>query len=508
MKNKLNQFISSFYLLSQNVIIWLCMIFMGLTFFLCTIFTVYFVDGYSETPYYTAAMALPVLLLVLLVLCLFRLADHKDLLNRLNTQKCLLFLIIFTYLFSSFWIMISHSFPVADREHVSTAAAQFILGNWTAFEKGNYLFIYPYQLGYTYFLEICYRFAGTGYFMFPQMLNAVAVCITFYSLFKCTLLLFEDKKTADLALLLSFGAICAMFFTTYVYGNLMGLMFGCLAIWAFLSFLKQKKAVYGIASGILIAISCILKSNYLLFLSAMAIILILQFLRHKKMLYLMIMLVVLTVRPLFVWGLESYFEHRTGIAINEELPAISSAAMGLQDNWSAPGWHNGFDINSYRESDFNQAVTSQVARNSIQESLQRFIHDPAYAVNFFFTKTVSQWCEPTFQSIWESNCSNNHTMELSNIAQSIYVGKLNRLLVGVMDIFQSLLWGLSAWFFIRNRKTVPMEQLVFGLIILGGMAFQLIWEAKAQYTLQYLLLLIPYAAAGLKDFCCFSFRRK
>lgn len=44
-----------------------------------------------------------------------------------------------------------------------------------------------------------------------------------------------------------------------------------------------------------------------------------------------------------------------------------------------------------------------------------------------------------------------------------------------------------------------MEQLLPALAIFGGFLFQLVWEGKSQYILQYFMLALPYGAAGLNE---------
>ena len=41
--------------------------------------------------------------------------------------------------------------------------------------------------------------------------------------------------------------------------------------------------------------------------------------------------------------------------------------------------------------------------------------------------------------------------------------------------------------------------LLPALAIFGGFLFQLVWEGKNQYILQYFMLALPYGAAGLNE---------
>lgn len=66
-----------------------------------------------------------------------------------------------------------------------------------------------------------------------------------------------------------------------------------------------------------------------------------------------------------------------------------------------------------------------------------------------------------------------------------------------MNQYQSLIWVCGAWYLWHKRKTLQMEQLLPALAIFGGFLFQLVWEGKSQYILQYFMLALPNGAAGL-----------
>ena len=76
---------------------------------------------------------------------------------------------------------------------------------------------------------------------------------------------------------------------------------------------------------------------------------------------------------------------------------------------------------------------------------------------------------------------------------------LNARIVEWMNQYQSLIWVCGAWYLWHKRKTLQMEQLLPALAIFGGFLFQLVWEGKSQYILQYFMLALPYGAAGLNE---------
>lgn len=138
------------------------------------------------------------------------------------------------------------------------------------------------------------------------------------------------------------------------------------------------------------------------------------------------------------------------------------------------------------------------AKADLQERLARFAVDPAYTRNFFLKKTYSQWAEPTYQCFWINQ--NKESDQTTPLMEAVCTDTpLNARIVEWMNQYQSLIWVCGAWYLWHKRKTLQMEQLLPALAIFGGFLFQLVWEGKSQYILQYFMLALPYGAAGLNE---------
>jgi len=98
---------------------------MALLFALSLIFTVTFQDGYTEIPIIGCKGIVLVILSVIIFLAAVYVLWKKKMLQKINEKKVLIGLMVFAYFFGAVWVMISHSFPVADRDHVSEAAIGF-----------------------------------------------------------------------------------------------------------------------------------------------------------------------------------------------------------------------------------------------------------------------------------------------------------------------------------------------------------------------------------------------
>ena len=79
----------------------------------------------------------------------------------------------------------------------------------------------------------------------------------------------------------------------------------------------------------------------------------------------------------------------------------------------------------------------------------------------------------------------------------IYYGKGNELLYGVLNLCQSAIYLLAFLYvlYLAYGREDPVCYLP-ALILVGGVLFSAIWEAKSRYVFPYMVVLLPYAAGG------------
>lgn len=162
----------------------------------------------------------------------------------------------------------------------------------------------------------------------------------------------------------------------------------------------------------------------------------------------------------------------------------------------APGWYNHYTITTFKKCDYDGSVASAIAWTNIDERMAYFSANPGYALSFFSEKILSEWNEPSYESIWVSQ-TKQHLSPVSSSVQGIYS---NSFLLFYFNAFQLLIF---TGFLIALIKEIKKRDIIFTtipLIILGGFFYHLIFEAKSQYILVYFVMLIPYAAYGLESF--------
>ena len=143
-------------------------------------------------------------------------------------------------------------------------------------------------------------------------------------------------------------------------------------------------------------------------------------------------------------------------------------------------------------------MTGEKAKATILERLGYFAENPGEAASFFSEKLRSQWNEPSYDSIWLNQVFISYS-EKGGL-YNLLCDKGDRLTVGFMNqhqqlVFLGVLMGIIA--LIKKRDVLSC---ILPLIILGGLMYHLLFEAKSQYALPYFILMMPVAALGLSAF--------
>ncbi|QSY58257.1 hypothetical protein BLI708_02845 [Bifidobacterium imperatoris] len=173
--------------------------------------------------------------------------------------------------------------------------------------------------------------------------------------------------------------------------------------------------------------------------------------------------------------------------------------MGMQDSPLAPGWYNSYVTEVYEKGNGNPSVINELSKQAIHERTSYFLHHPKEAARFYAWKEITQWSDPSFESLWTvfGGVDDKDLNSDSKLQLSFRQGTLRWAYTFWCDVIQSLIYMGTAFMLFVKRKQWEPEQLALLLIFLGGFAFHTMWEAKSDYVLPYFILLIPYAAAGL-----------
>lgn len=457
---------------------------------------------YAEQPLYSWKYPLLSMLILIPTMVLWYFFSSK-LHLRATLQELSLNLFISTLLLGLLWLSISTTSPRADQLTSSVIAEQLSSRSLDS-NMLDYMSMYPFQSGYILFLYTSGQLFGFGNWIPIRVFNIICCAVISIVLLRMTNHFFHNPKANLLVSLLSVTFSPLIFFSSFVYANIPCFAFCLLAVLAQQHATGEKKfsksCAYGIASGLFLFIAVAFKPNALIFFISIELVWIFFLLRSKlkrNFLYALI--------SVFAFMLGSFlpgvaFQSIAKVSLRDPLPRSAWIAMGLDESPLAPGWNSGISINLYQANGKDTAATDEAAKQHIRQRLDKFSSDPRYAVDFFSKKIVTQWENPTFQTLWTSFASDNPQEVMvpdSKLKASFMRGKAHKLSILWSDILQSTVYISAAFFFIKARKSLRIDQIIFALTFLGGFAYSIISEGKADYVLPYFVLLLPYAAIGL-----------
>ena len=434
------------------------------------------------------------IIIILLIAVLLRLTKN------VHPAYFTVILLFLTLTLGTLWCYFSSTVPTNDSRIVVSAGFDAALGIYEDF-SGNYLSKYfPFQTGYVFFTEILVRLFSIQYGQFVplQIVNVFFLCLAYFALLKITDIAFNSDTVHKLTCILLATALSPIFFSTFLYGNLVGLGFALLSIWQMLLFLKNNKILHAVISAITIGLAVLVKLNYSIVLVAEIIITVLNFVPKKKELLKRALYIVLSL--FMVFSLQKavlfMYSQRSGSEFSDGIPMTSWAAMGLSEAYIEAGWYDQeYTVRNYLKSDCDSAAASEKSLEVIKTRLIRFADIPEYAADFFDRKISSQWNETTFQSLW-TNEVRLKANEIHPVSRFL-LKDCDYTIKAFMDHHAQMIFlgAFAATIMLLRKRNNASTTLM--LVILGGFLYHSVFEAKSQYILPYFIIMIPLAAYGL-----------
>ena len=447
----------------------------------------------------------------LFIALLFWLRRFYDFFAKVSIRILEIGLAVWTAILGVIWIYSVTSVPAADSANLFEAATNSANDDYSKFFNNsgfyfseyynghNYFHFFPFQLGFVFFSEIVYRIFGTDSSMPVQVINVLSLASAYFALARITKLLFKRKSIEFIAILLLAVCFQPIFLCTFVYGNVIGMS---TAVWASLFLIKYFRTnrwVWIIPAGCLLMLSTIVKYNNLIYLVAFVIMLILHAIKGKKWqsIAFAVAMCILCVgsSKLIIMS----YEARANTQFESGLTQTMYFDLGLQESPMAPGWYTKTAVNDYMKGGYDTERGNAVAQASIDRRLEELSDDMGYGFEFFGKKILSQWNEPSYESIWISQVK-QHTEEMSDLAKDIYNnGFWGQCFALHFNFYMQLLFVLFAlgiYLLFIDRRT-NIETVLLPLVLLGAFGYHLLFEAKSQYACTYIPLLVPTAAYAM-----------
>lgn len=394
------------------------------------------------------------------------------------------------------WVICARSAPTHDSYQVTFAGEQMSKGNAAPLGT-NYFRYYPFQLGYVAWTELwSYLLVPYNHYQPLQIVNVICLAAAAAALYGIVRLLFRGERAARLFFLLFLLFPQAIWFCTFLYGNLPSFCFAALAVFLMLCYLRTGRVLQISLSALCILISIWLKLNSLIVFVAMAIVFLLHIWQEGRWRLIPLLLAFVLVVPLAKDLPIAFYEARTEHDFGKGIPMSAWASMGLHyASGDRPGWFNGnittgvFD--QYGQ-DYDKAHEHSMYH--IRKRIDYFSDHPRDAIDFFGTKILSQWNEPTFQSIWNNQVRGNYGARIG-IAKTV-CDEMPDVFIALCDIGHAVnLLGMAVGL-VALLKRRRAEDILLPLIFFGGFLYHTVFEAKSQYVLVYLLWMLPVAAYG------------
>ena len=441
--------------------------------------------------------------LVMLVLFSFIVFVYSRLIKRVDVRIIISACIFAVLAMGLVWTFSSLSAPTHDSLIVSRAAYKASLGDYSDIDS-DYFKRFPFQLGYVFFSEIIIRLFNTGdNYLVIEVINVICLAVSYLAVLMSVRIMFGSEKTVKICALLMVFCFPAILFCTFTYGNIPGLMFASLAVWQYLG-VKGKSLksdiLHGVLCALFIGISVSIKKNYMIVMAAILIIAVVRAIERKRFLHLACALLCV----ISVWGCSAavvrLYEGRAGCEFGDGIPMISWLAMGLNESEIAPGWYNGkYTVTNFHENGMDTELAAEDSVKEIKERLEFFREDKTYAGDFFGEKIISQWNEPTYQSIWTNQVRGRYG-DMGKIASWV-CGDGEAKVKGFMDLYMQFVYAMTACAALLIIKKRDIVSALFGVVIIGGFLYHTLFEAKSQYAISYFILMIPLAAYAL-DYAC------
>lgn len=424
---------------------------------------------------------------------------------RLIPEQVLFFALALAYLFGGIYLITHIQMELRyDSGICYWNALNFVEGNYTNLQFGEYFYKYPHQLGLVSYNCLLIQISDDPNLVY--FVNLLWILVSNFFLWRTAVLVYEEHiRLRKLVILLSFAFMPQFFYLFYAYGQVPGL--GCLMISVYLTVraIKKKSTLSMGLSMVFIALTCLLRMNYMIGGIALLIVYLLHALQRKQWIWGVATVAVIFSMVLPRYFVDNYYEKAADTDLSQGMPALLHVAMGLQENeepWRAAGWYNDFNDKTYLGTNCDVQASKKIAKDSIRERLQTFVHNPGYAVDFFGEKVITTWCEPTYQSVWSGPLISMNCATEDEWLKNLYSGgSIFDMLASLMNVLIVMLFGFSLLFILWKAfwEKLPYNalELFAVLFFLGGFLFHLFWETKSQYVYPYVVLLVPIAARGI-----------
>lgn len=406
---------------------------------------------------------------------------------------------LITVIFGIWWVSAVHAQPCTDQEWVIEGTHSLMEGNYETLKPDQYIGMHPYQLNLAVVFRFLFTLCRAKDYHVIQYCNVVCVPIIIFAGCKIVENLTEESRGVIFYCLLALFCLPLIFYTPFVYGEIFSVMAGVVFVWSLIEVLKNGRKLFLFPITLSSVFGVLTRGNFWIVIIAGGIMLVLYGIRRKDRM-LLILLILTIIAPLGTQkGIEKVYERRSGIKLDAGIPLVSTIAMGIHDEGTQPaGWFNMHNYYAYTLNDYNTEKAAEFSKTYMRARVEAFRDGSADWKEYFKEKLLTQWEEPTWQSLLANH---DFAEEPGPFVESVYYGEIKHILLSFLNEYQWLLYiGTCLFFWYCLKKKKPFYMLLPEIILIGGVLFSLLWEAKTRYSFPYMIYMLPCAAIGLTWF--------
>lgn len=400
--------------------------------------------------------------------------------------------------------------PKFDQKHVVEAAAALNAHDYSDFEVGGYLFIFPFQMGIVMYFQLLSRLFGSMNYIAFEIVNAVWIVFAYYFFMKIAGMLWDKEhrcKTQTAVLCLCFAPF--LMYSTFLYGTVVGMAFALMSFYMVLLYESKPTIQYLLLAGVSIGLATVCKSNYAVYMIAELIFILFKLLADKtsesRKVYarLLLILVIIVCFAVGRFGVNQSIKNANQGQEVKGIPMMAWVVMGLQDGKCAPGWYNAYNNSVYERNDYDYDRTQEAVMDDLKSRVSGMAHRPLETIGFFVKKVSAQWNNPTFQSLWilEGRSERESSVWiLQEKGRAVYTFLANLLQTWILT-------GAFLYAVLRCKKS-SMEEIILPITFIGGFVFHLFWEAEGLYAILYFPLLLPLCVCGYGEWSAWLHARR
>lgn len=454
----------------------------------------------SHTPYLYAGLAIGTAAVVML-LCAFleRLCIQKEKgekVARIVFYGCGAVII----LAGVFWIVFHDELPFYDQLDVYQEARRLAGVLDEPFNAG-YFSVFHRNRGIALFVSVAVRIFGDHLYSF-QIFNLLAVLVIYYSICKASGLLFHNPVIEMLTSLFLMFFYPLIIYVTFIYGTLWSIAFTSLGLYAAFGWHETGKIRYAVLIILSFPFGILMHQSAAIGLVAVSLYLAID--GGKRRFSRNLLVIVLTVVLVFVSmkTVNLLYTGITGVSRDADpIPVTCTVYMGLTstEGSGGPGSQDGSYGDIYVENNRDGEAANRDAIQRIITVTREYLTGRR-SLRFFLEKTQYQWLDPTFgaRKIIRTEGADQGIMAHEEAYRAFYDSPVRtvifKLSIGVM-LFLYCVVLYTGLYTIYDGKKYPLAVLI-QLYVIGGCAFQMLWESLSRYCLGYFIWLLPLAAAG------------